>query len=370
MKIAIQNNSRVWGGNEKWLATLAAGLSARGHRVIVSCRAHGPVQRELERRGIETTAIRPGGYADVVRGLRFWRWLRRERPDVLLLTSWRTTPWGAWAARRAGVPRTVVRLGIVRTLRPGWRDAWPFRGRVDALIVNSPAVRDAWLRTAPWFPADEVHLVLNGVPPAPSLSDAERAAVRAELGLSPAVAVIVGAGRLSRRKGFDFLLDAFARAGIPDSEVLLMGTGEEEANLRAQAKALGIAERVRFAGERGDVPRVLGACDLFVLSSHNEGMANVMLEAMAAAIPVAAFDVSGVRDALGPRDGCPAAGWIVPPADAAALAAAIRGALGDPDDAAARVAEASWRVRHWFGIDRMVDEAEAVLHGPRPGNGA
>ncbi|MFL5542066.1 MAG: glycosyltransferase [Longimicrobiaceae bacterium] len=366
MKIVIQNNSRVWGGNEKWLATLAAGLAARGHRVVVSCRADGPVRRELERRGIETTSVRPGGYADVVRGIRFRRWLQRERPDVLLLTSWRTTPWGAWAARRAGVPRTVVRLGIVRTLRPGRRDAWPFRGRVDALIVNSPAVRDAWLRTAPWFPADEVHLVLNGVPAAPPLTDAERAALRAELGLSPDAAVIVGAGRLSRRKGFDFLLDAFTRAVIPNSEVLLVGTGEEEANLRAQATALGIADRVHFAGERGDVPRVLGACDLFVLSSHNEGMANVMLEAMAAGIPVAAFDVSGVRDALGPRDGRPAAGWIVPPADTDALAAALRDALGHPHNAAARVAEASWRVRHWFSIDRMVDEAESVLRGPSP----
>jgi glycosyltransferase involved in cell wall biosynthesis len=363
VKIVIQNDSRVWGGNEKWFATLAAGLVARSHRVVVSCRGDGPVRRELERRGIATTSIRPGGYADVVRGLRFWRWLKRERPDVLLLTSWRTTPWGAWAARRAGVPRTVVRLGIVRTLRPGRRDAWPFRGRVDALIVNSPAVRDAWLRTAPWFPADAVHLVLNGVPAALPLSVAERAAVRAELGLSPNAAVVVGAGRLSKRKGFDFLLDAFARADVAGSELLLVGTGEEEAALRALTAELGIEARVRFAGERGDVPRVLGACDLFVLSSHNEGMANVMLEAMAATIPVAAFDVSGVRDALGPRDGRPAAGWIVPPADTDALAAAISDPLRDPAAAAAHVAEASWRVREWFSVDRMVAEAEAILRG-------
>jgi len=362
VKIAIQNNSRVWGGNEKWFATLAAGLVARGHHVVVSCRAGGPVQRELERRGVATTSVRPGGYADMVRGIRFWRWLRRERPDVLLLTSWRTTPWGAWGARRAGVPRTVVRLGIVRTLRPGPRDAWPFRGRVDALIVNSPAVREAWLQTAPWFPADEVHLVLNGVPAAPVLSSDERTAVRAELGLSAEAVVVVGVGRLSKRKGFDFLIDAFARADIPASELLLVGTGEEEAALRAQAAALGLGDRVRFAGERGDVPRVLGACDLFVLSSHNEGMANVMLEAMAAGIPVAAFDVSGVRDALGPRDGRPAAGWVVPPADTDALATALRAALA-PDDAATRVAEASWRVRTWFSVERMVDEAEAVLRG-------
>jgi glycosyltransferase involved in cell wall biosynthesis len=208
-----------------------------------------------------------------------------------------------------------------------------------------------------------VHLVLNGVPAVPPLSAAERAAVRAELSLSADAAVVVGVGRLSRRKGFDFLIDAFARANVPGSELLLVGTGEEEAALRAHASSLGIDTRVRLAGERGDVPRVLGACDLFVLSSHNEGMANVMLEAMAAGIPVAAFDVSGVRDALGPRNGRPAAGWIVPPADSDALGTAIRDALRDPDAAAAHVTEASWRVRHWFSVDRMVDEAEAVLRG-------
>jgi glycosyltransferase involved in cell wall biosynthesis len=187
--------------------------------------------------------------------------------------------------------------------------------------------------------------------------------LRTELGLSRGAVVVVGAGRLSRRKGFDFLLDAFARAGVDGSELVLVGNGEEEAALRAQAAALGIDARARFAGERGDVPRVLGACDLFVLSSHNEGMANVMLEAMAAGLPVVAFDVSGVRDALGARDGRPAAGWIVPPADTDALAAAIGDALHHPDEAAARVAEASWRVRNWFSVERMVDEAEAILRG-------
>src|SRR5688500_15783101 len=107
MKVVIQNTSRVWGGNEKWLATLAAGLGARGHEGVVSCRRGGVVAPELARRGIAVTGVRPGAYGDVLRGVRFARWLRRERPDALLLTSWKGIPWGAWAGRRAGVPRIV-----------------------------------------------------------------------------------------------------------------------------------------------------------------------------------------------------------------------------------------------------------------------
>jgi glycosyltransferase involved in cell wall biosynthesis len=363
MKIVIQNTARVWGGNEKWLATLAGGLIARGHGVVVSCRRAGPVREELERRGIPTTGVRPGTYADLPRGMRFLAWLRRERPDALLLTSWKGIPWGSWAARRAGVPRVVVRLGIVRTLPQGGRHTWPFRRRVDALIVNSAEIRDEWLRSAPWFPADAVNVVLNGIVPPPPLSPDERAAVRAELGVPPDARLIAGVGHVHRRKGFDLLLDAFARAGVDRSHVVIVGTGPEEDALRRRAAALGVADRVRWAGFRNDVPRVLGACGLFVLGSRNEGMANVMLEAMAAGTPVVATDISGVRAAIGERDGRPPAGWIVPSDDPDAMADAIRIALSDADEARRRAEEASWRIASWFSVERMVSEAEAVLAG-------
>ena len=362
MKVAIQNNSRVWGGNEKWLASVAAGLARRGHRVVVSCRAGGALGAEMERRGIASTPVRPGGYGDVVRGILFARWLARERPDALLLTSWKGLPWAAWAARRAGVPRTVLRQGIVRRLTR--RHAWSVRRGVDAVIVNAAEIRDAWLESAPWFPADGVHVVLNGVAPPPPLAPEERAALRAELGAGPGERLVAGVGHVYARKGFDLLLDAFARAAVPGARVVIVGTGPEEGPLRARAERLGIAGRVRWAGHRGDVARVLAACDLFVLSSRNEGMANVMLEAMAAGAPVVATEVSGVRAALGAGGGRPEAGWIVPPDDVGAMAAAVRSVLLEGADAARRrVDEAAWRVAHWFGEERMVREAEAVLAG-------
>jgi glycosyltransferase involved in cell wall biosynthesis len=361
MKVVIQNNSRVWGGNEKWVAMLASGLLANGHSVVVSCRRGGAVQPRLERRGIPTCAIRPGLRADVVRGVRFALWLRRERPDALVLTSWNGIAWGARAARYAGVPRVVVRLGIVRTLPPRGRHPRPFRRNVDALIVNAEEIRDEWLRSAPWFPAGEVHLVLNGIVPPPPLTDEERAAARGELAAAPGARLVAGVGHMCPRKGFDLLIDAFAAAGVPASELVIVGAGPMEEALRARAAALRLAERVHWAGFRDDVPRILAACDLFVLCSRNEGMANVMLEAMASGTPVVAASVSGVRAALGAHDGRPVAGWIVPPNDPAALAEAIRDALTQPELARERALEASWRIAHWFSPARMVAEVEAVL---------
>ncbi len=364
MKLAIQNVSPVWGGNEKWLATLAAGLLARGDEVVVACRGGGPVEEELRRRGIPAVAMRAGGYADPVRPVRFARWLKRERADALLVTSWKEMGWAAWAGRRAGVPRVVVRLGIVRRLRHR-RHALPFRRWVDALIVNASEIREAWLDAAPWFPAGEVHVVLNGIRPLPPPAPDAVRAFREGVGAAPGTLLVAGAGHVAHRKGFDLLLDAVAALADPGVRVVVAGSGPEEGALRERAARLGIADRVSWLGHRDDVPAVLAACDVFVLSSRNEGMANVMLEAMAAGTPVVAADVSGVERALGATADAPPAGWIVPPEDAAALAAALGGVLADlrsgGGEAERRAAEASRRVREWFSVERMVEEAGRVL---------
>ena len=366
MKLVIHNAARVWGGNEKWMLTLAAGLAARGHDVAVSCRRGGEVARRVQARGVRVSHVRPGVGADVVRALAFARWLRRERPDAVLLTSWQGGFWGAWAARRAGVPRVVVRLGIVRT--PERRAmVHLFRHWTDALIVNAPEIRQAWARDAGWFPPERIHVILNGIGPVDGDRADAAAWLREETGAGPGTLLAGGAGHVTHRKGFDVLLDAFARAGLADARVVVAGDGPALPELRRQAAALGIAERVHWLGPRDDVPRVLAGCGVFVLSSRNEGMANVMLEAMAAGTPVIASDISGVRAALdADGDGGPA-GWIVPPEDPDALAAALRELArllhDDPAAVQARADAARRRVEQRFGIERMVDEAEAVLFG-------
>lgn len=365
MKIVMHADGPTIRGNERQVILLATELARRGHEVLVSCRARGPVRDALEAAGIRTTGIRPRGDADAWNAARFARMLRRERPDAVLLTSWRAGFWGAWAARRAGV-RVAVRLGIVRTpKRRAMRLA--FRRWVDAMIVNAPEIRDAWTRYAPWFPRDRIHVVLNGI----RTDGVDRAAARsrllAELGVGEDALLVVGAGHVARRKGFDVLLHAFERAEISGAHLVIAGAGEELAELRRRAAEMGIAERVHWLGHRDDVPEVLAGCGIFVLSSRNEGMANVMLEAMAAGTPVIATDISGVRTAIGADEGGAAAGWIVPPDDPAALASTLREVAGllrdDPAAVHARAAEALRRVEHRFGVERMIDEVEAVLRG-------
>ena len=363
MKLVIQNTSKVWGGNEKWLGTLAEGLIARGHDVIVSC-AQGAVSAELGARGIPVTPFRPRGAIDFVSGLTFAAWLRGQHPDALLMTSWRPTAWTVAAAKAAGVPRIVVRLGIVREF-PGRTPKGVALHSVDEVIVNSDEIRDVWTRSAPASLRARVSVVMNGVRSRRADREQSRALLRKELALAESTVLIGGAGHVAPRKGFDRLIRAFGEAGIPDSRLAILGDGAHRAELERIAREIGVADRVVWLGHRDDGAGVIAAFDLFVLSSDNEGMANVMLEAMAAGVPVVAHDISGVRKAIGASDDRQQAGWIVDPSGPADLARALVTACDtlrrNPEFFSAIGEEGHWRARNWFSPERMVEECERIL---------
>lgn len=364
MKAIFHNDSRGWGGYQKWILTVGRGLAARGHQVVVACHAGSVLDRKLREAGVRTEDRHPGADVNLPKAWRFRRWLREERPDALVLTAWRRTFWAGWAGRTAGVPRVVGRMGILEPLHTRIDRRFGVRHWLDGVIVNAPEIGEHWLRSVPGFPADGVHVILNGVCPA----QPSPAALRAELGVAPEQRVVTAAGRLVEQKGFDLLLDAFARLETPGVHLAIAGKGEEDAELRDRAAALGVADRVHWLGFRSDVRGVLAASDVFALSSRREGMANVMLEAMAVGTPVVAVEVSGVREALAAEHGGPAAGWIVPPADPAALARALDEAItmlaDDPHAVRQRTEEGRRRVVERFSVERMIRESEAVLFGP------
>ena len=371
MKVAIHVDGPIIRGNERQVIRVAAGLRARGHDVAVSCRGEGPVREELAALGIRTTGVRPGGDADLWNALRFAAWLRRERPDAVLLTSWNRAFISAWAAHVARMPRIVFRIGGVQPIGHGVRGSLEriaLRRWYHAVIANSRVVAESITRALPRLAAD-VHVVVNGMEVAP----AEPAPIRRELGIGDEAVLVAAVGSPERRKGFDLLIQAVA---MLDSRVhaVLVGAGREEDQRRLEelARIHGVADRVHFLGRRDDAPAVTAACDVFALPSRAEGFSVAMLEAMVAGRPVVAADVGGAWEALAPRDGRPAGGWIVPVEDVDALAQALRevvdGVRAGAPEVRARAAEAAWRAESWFTTERMIDGYEAVLAGRAPGN--
>jgi glycosyltransferase involved in cell wall biosynthesis len=137
--------------------------------------------------------------------------------------------------------------------------------------------------------------------------------------------MVLAVGSLAYQKGFDLLIAAFARCGVADSQLVIMGRGEWREKLLALAEANGIADRVTIVDYDPNPYRLMARADLFVLSSRFEGFPNVLVEAMACGAPVVAFDCStGPREILG--DGVH--GILVPANDCIALADAMRKVLG------------------------------------------
>ncbi len=158
-----------------------------------------------------------------------------------------------------------------------------------------------------------------------------RAQVRASLGIADKTPVALCLARLEPQKRHDVLLDAWARLR-GEAVLWLAGDGSLRAGLEARGRALG--GRVRFLGTRQDVPDLLAAADVLVLSSDWEGLPLAVLEAMAAGRPVVATDVGGVGEVL--SDG---AGLVVPPGDPVAFAKAVDSLLHDGYARASAAAE-------------------------------
>ncbi len=358
MKLLAHNDGTALRGNERQLLLLATELTTRGHSTVVSCQPGAPLQRTLQERMIPHSSVRPRGDLNLLAAHAFGKLIREEKPDSVLLTSWKRVLTASWAARRAGVRRVVVRLGIVRRwpddkLR-AWRLRRAFQHYVDALVVNSSDVAETWLATVPWFPPERLHLIRNAVEPV----SGQPGKLRKELQLDRSVRLVASVGSLEQRKGIDLLLRALTKMPA-DVHAAFAGNGPDASSLRALASVLGLDGRVHWLGQRSDVPDLLADSNAFVLPSRQDSIANAMLEAMAAGVPVVATEGNGVADAIAARDGRSPAGWIVKAEDPSAISAGLVQALGP--EASQRGEEARWRTQHWFNTARMADEYEQVL---------
>ena len=349
------------GGAERMVASLAAELQARGAEnvVIAPAAGEGWLARELAGSGVRMEPFRLARPVSPA----FARWLtdalRRHR--VMLAHSHEFTMgvYGAWAARRAGVPHVITLHGS-RYYADRWRRRLALRAAcasAGAVVTVSQRLanqvsRDLWIRRA------RLTMIPNGA----RLTTVARSSLRDELGLRDGEQLAVAVGNLYPVKGHAHLLEALALlAGrFPRFHVAIAGRGELERPLRDRARATNVSERFHLLGLRADVGNVLAGADVFVQPSLSEGLPLALIEAMLAARPIVATAVGEVPAVL--RDG---AGTLVPPGDAAALAGALATLLADPAAARRLGAAAAQRAAQEYTLARMV-ERYAGLYASLP----
>ncbi|WP_436791337.1 glycosyltransferase [Yinghuangia sp. YIM S10712] len=368
------------GGAEQALAVTAAHLIRRGVELDVAYLLDvDGFQAELSEAGVGLFGVHRGSRAGTVAGLR--RVIRDRAPDLVHTTLFEADVAGRAAAVSCRVPVVSSLVNSAYgteqfaspTLRP-WKlraaqalDAATARGvrRFHALTDHVAEVMARRLAVR----RSRIEVVPRGRDPELlARATKQRDSVRAELGLGSGTPVLLAAARQEYQKGLDVLIEAFGtvRGSVPEAVLLLAGPpGTQTERLRAAAGAVGGEDAVRFLGERRDVPELMGAADVFVLSSRWEGLGSVVIEAMGCGTPVVATSLPPVREIVGSAE----CATLVPPEDAAALADALIDALTDRASAEDKAAAASARFMDTFTVDRvcdrMVDFYARALAGSR-----
>jgi len=362
------DTERAWRGGEQQMAYLLAGLRDRGHAVVAVVPPDAASKSRLEALGIEVVALPMRGEADVLAVMRLRRLLRSRRPDVVHAHTSHAHGLLAWAVRGASArggaapPLVVSRrvdLSIFRHSFLGLNGR-KYR-RADRILCVSDAVRR--VMEADGLDPARLVVVRDAIDPE-RIRRATTVDVRARCGLPADAVLVLAVGALVPPKGHEHLLAALPRllGRVPRTHVVVAGEGPLRPALKAQAAALGCADRVRLPGAIDDLAGWFAAVDVVAMPSVQEGLGTSILDAMAAERAVVASRTGGIPEVV--RDGVE--GRLVPPADPAALADALADVLLDRARATAFGRAGSVRVGTEFRVERMVDETVAAYRGLVP----
>jgi glycosyltransferase involved in cell wall biosynthesis len=336
------------GGLETVVSTLATAQRRAGHTVVVAPTLSTPADgwnfaASLEQTDVELVPLivpRRGYLREraLIRGLCASRGV-----NIVHTHGYRSDIVGGHAGRESRVPIVTTVHGFTGG---GWKNRtyerlqrFAFR-RFDAVVAVSQLQANQLRATG--VSAQRIHVVPNAL--AAHAAPLSRAEARRALHL-PATGLIAGwVGRISREKGIDVFVDAIVSISDLAIQGAILGDGPERTAESARADSIAPAKFL-WLGAVPEAARYFAAFDVFVLSSRTEGLPMVMLEAMAAGIPIVATNVGGIPDLLSPKEGL-----LVPPENPTALAAAIRATLHDREAAAERARAALRRQKVEFDV--------------------
>ena len=352
------------GGAEHLTMQIAERLDPTRFESMVCATRFSAVEREKETVEEAAAELRSAGvqFLGLNRRTRAhaWAWwplvrlLRSERVDVVHAHKFGSNIWGVVFGRMCGVPVVVTH-----------EHGWSFEGRAKTIIDRELIARgsNAFIAVSredrrrmielQHIDPERAVFVANGIKalPAPSGRD-----IRAELAIGPEAPVVTTVGFLRRPKAMDVLIESAARIAprFPGMKVLIVGEGADRPVYEALIERLGLHDTVKLLGLRSDVPDLLAASDVAVLSTNSEGSPLSVMEYMDAGLPVVATRVGGIPDLI--DDGVE--GLLVEPQDPGGLGDAIARVLADPEEARRMGERGRERRRREFDIDVMVQNLQ------------
>lgn len=347
------STATTWRGGEQQVFYLLCGLQAAGFTNILIAPAGSPLSKRAAEVGIQVAEISAGCEYDLLAMWRIARILKREHATLIHAHDAHSVTLAACAGRWVGIPRLATRRVDFKI-----NSRWKYRWGMSRVICISEAIRQ--ICEDGGIPATQMSVVHSGIDLARIREvKVNVPAVRTELGEENKKKLfLINVASLTDHKGQVYLLEAMSTvvAKVPQAHLLIVGEGELADELARKARNVAVEDHVHFMGFRDDVPALLQAADLFVMSSHLEGLCTSVMDAMAARLAVVATTAGGLPELVDHEKN----GLQVPPRDPLALAAALIELLKDKKRRLRYAEAANQKATRHFGMDKMVAGTLAV----------
>ncbi len=361
-----------FGGGERGFSQLSTGLNRERFKTYLAAHPDSKLEKMVKQENIPFFPIEMDRRVNFKTIAQLLRIISQNRINIVHSMGARADFFAGMAVRKlpetslvctVAMPVGGFDIGFIRKII--YKIADHFSSRyVTQFIAVSKAIKEQLVRRCN-IHSGRITVVYNGVELDQynqNMNASEK--IRYSLGITDDYPIIGAIGRLVYQKGYSHFLRAAKQVYEEKKYVrfVIVGHGPEEDNLKSMAKSLGISHVCTFAGLRRDIPELLSAFDVFVLSSVLEGLPRIVIEAMAMGRPIVATDIDGVREEL--EDGI--TGLLVPPENSDALAESIIDLLVDKDKSSQMGINARREAEEKFGVDLMLKNVENVYEELSP----
>ncbi|NBC83783.1 MAG: glycosyltransferase [Bacteroidetes bacterium] len=355
MNIILFNTEKNWGGGEKWYADVYQMLEQNGHNTNVFTHTNSKLAEQLQKKRAPVCKVKIGNlsFLNPIIIHKLKQQFKLLRADAIILNLSSDLKTAGRAARKAGIKKIIYRRGSAKPIKNSLFNRWLFKHIVTHIIANSQQTKKTILAENPHlFPKDKIKVIYNGIDEKQILPYASK---------RQGSSIILGnAGRLSPEKGHERLLKVareLKNMGFP-FQLLIAGTGPLEKDLKVLRNRYGLKNHVRFEGFTHNFTGFLSSIDIFVLTSLYEGFGYVIIEAMAAGIPVIAFDIGTTTEIIEHDK----TGYIVENNNIQQMSNLLKHLIENPRKRYEMGEAAKIKVREKFSLNEMYNQLLTVLN--------